>query len=84
MKRSRNTTEEAKLEKRRKRNREAAKKCREKKNQQIETLEKEKVIFEIEKSFSTDLTSRRVRKLDYFPLLIFSKPMNFLKKFAVL
>ena len=37
------TTEEAKLEKRRKRNREAAKKCREKKNQQIETLEKEKV-----------------------------------------
>ena len=46
MKRPRNTTEEAKLEKRRKRNREAAKKCREKKNQQIETLEKEKVLFE--------------------------------------
>ena len=45
MKRKVTTKEEAKLEKRRKRNREAAKKCREKKNQQIETLEKEKVFY---------------------------------------
>ena len=48
MKRKSNTvSDQAKVEKRRKRNREAAKKCREKKNAQIAQLEaeKERVIF---------------------------------------
>ena len=47
MKRKSNTFDQAKVEKRRKRNREAAKKCREKKNAQIAQLEaeKERVIF---------------------------------------
>ena len=42
MKRKSNTVDQAKVEKRRKRNREAAKKCREKKNAQIAQLEAEK------------------------------------------
>ena len=64
MKRKSNTVDQAKVEKRRKRNREAAKKCREKKNAQIAQLEaeKERVIWHF---FSEIIINSRTGLMEY-------------------
>merc|ERR1712176_1244014 len=59
-----NTVDQAKIEKRRKRNREAAKKCREKKNAQIAQLEAEKEKLKTENDELKSKNKELQRELD--------------------